>query len=152
MNKFKVLFFLFLLSFTACSPWTKDSYLKQYESFIDEISTNSQDFKEGDWRDADERFRKFDTEWYNNFKDEMSISEKGKTAYYNLQYVYYRNKENAESIFDKYLNKDFEELKKRIKYYQDNQMNDDLKKLEEFTKEAGDSAFSLFNKALNELK
>jgi len=150
----KIYFFLtiVMLSLSSCSTMTKDAYLEQYKSFIDEISSSSQNFKENDWKNADERFKKFDTEWYNDFKDEMSISEKGKTAFYNLQYVYYRNKENAKSIFDKYLNEDYEKLKKKIKYYQDNQMNDDLKKLEEFTKDAGDSAFSMFNKALKELK
>lgn len=141
-----------MLSLSSCSPLTKDAYLEQYKSFIDEISSESKSYKESDWKDADEQFKKYDSEWYNKFNDEMSLAEKGTVSYYNLQYVYYRNKGGVKSLYDKYLKNDYEELKKKIKYYQDNQMTDDLKKLQEIAQEAGDSAFSLFNQAIEELK
>jgi hypothetical protein len=151
----KINLFLLYISFfllISCSPWSKDAYMKDYKSFIDDVSQKSQGYSDEDWKEADNKFKQFDSEWYEKFKDEMSLTEKGTTSFYNLQYVFYRNKEGARTMFDTYMKKDLEELKKKIKFYKENQMEDDLKKLEILSREAGDSVFSLFNQALRELK
>ena len=153
MNRIK--FILLQFSFClliSCSPWSKDAYMREYKSFIDDVSEKGQDYSDAEWQEADNKFKQFDTEWFDKFKDDMSLADKGTTSLYNLQYVYHRNKKGAKSVFNTYLKDDYEEMKKKIKFYRDNQMDDDLKKLEDIAREAGDSAFSLFNQALKELK
>jgi hypothetical protein len=80
----------------------------------------------------------------------MDLEDKLKTTQYNLQYVFYRNKGAATDVINKYLNKGYEDLKEKVKYYRDNKMDQDLEKLKEVSKEAGDSALQMFNKAIEE--
>lgn len=76
--------------------------------------------------------------------------EKLTTSKYNLQYVYYRNKTAASDVINKYLNKGYKNLKDKVKYYKDNKMEHDLEKLKKVSKEAGDSAIQMFEKAMKE--
>ena len=117
---------------------------------MDEISNNSEKYSDKDWKEADEKFKNFDDVWYKKFKSEMDLGEKLTTSKYNLQYVYYRNKGAATDVINKYLNKGYEDLKEKVKYYRDNKMDKDLEKLKEVSKEAGDSALQMFNKAIEE--
>jgi hypothetical protein len=129
---------------------TKESYLKKYAEFMDEISNNSDKYSDKEWKDADEKFKNFDDVWYKKFKADMDWQEKLTTSKYNLQYVYYRNKTAASDVINKYLNKGYEDLKEKVKYYRDNKMDQDLQKLKEASKQAGDSAIQMFDKAMEE--
>jgi hypothetical protein len=151
----KKIFYIILslsLFFCSCSPLSKESYLNQYAQFMDEISNNSEKYSDKDWKEADEKFKNFDDVWYKKFKSEMDLGEKLTTSKYNLQYVYYRNKGGATDIINKYLNKGYEDIKEKVKYYRDNKMDQDLQKLKEASKLAGDSALQMFNKAMEETK
>jgi hypothetical protein len=129
---------------------SKESYLKQYAQFIDEISNNSEKYSENDWKKADEKFKNFDDVWYKKFKAEMDLGEKLKITQYNIQYLIYRNKRAASDVFSKYFNKGYDVLKEKVKYYRDNKMEQDLEKLKKASEEAGDSAIQMFNKAMEE--
>ncbi len=129
---------------------SKESYLKQYAAFMDEISNNSEKYSENDWKNADEKFKNFDDVWYKKFKAEMDFEDKIKTTQYNLQYLFYRNKGAASDVINKYLNKGYEALKEQVKYYRDNKMEQDLEKLKKASEEAGDSAIQMFDKAMEE--
>ena len=150
--KNNILYLVFSLSLfiASCSPMSKESYLKQYAQFIDEISNNSENYSENDWKKADEKFKNFDDVWYKKFKAEMDLGEKLKTTQYNIQYLIYRNKRAASDVFSKYFNKGYDVLKEKVKYYRDNKMEQDLEKLKKASEAAGDSAIQMFNKAMEE--
>lgn len=148
--KYTYLILFFLL--VSCSPMSKDSYLKQYDSFMEDVSSNYTNYNDQDWKDTDDKFKKFDEQWYKKFEEDLSFSEKATIYKYNLQYVLFRNSKGSTNFFNKYLKNGYEDLKEKIQYYKDNQMNDDLNKLEKIAREAGDSASILFDKAINDLK
>ena len=150
--KKNILYIILSLSlfFVSCSPMSKESYLKQYAQFMDEISNNSEKYSENEWKNADEKFKNFDDVWYKKFKEDMDLQEKLTTSKYNLQYVYYRNKTAASDVINKYLNKGYKDLKEKVKYYRDNNLDKDLEKLKKASKEAGDSAILMFEKAMKE--
>jgi hypothetical protein len=150
-NTHFILFYFFCL-LVSCSPMSKASYLKQYDSFMEDVSSNYTNYNDQDWKDTDDKFKKFDEEWYKKFEEDLSFSEKATIYKYNLQYVVYRNSKGSTDFFNKYLKNGYEDLKEKIQYYKDNQMNDDLNKLEKIAREAGDSASILFDKAINDLK
>lgn len=129
---------------------TKETYLKNYDDFMDEISNNSSNYSDEQWKTADGEFKNFDEVLYKKFENELDWKEKMTLSKYNLQYVYYRNKSTANDFFSKYMHKGYEELKEKVKYYRDHKMDEDLEKLKKASKEAGDSALNLFNKAMNE--
>jgi hypothetical protein len=119
---------------------------------MNDVSTNRINYNDQDWKDADDKFKKFDVEWFKKFQNDLSFSEKATIYKYNLQYVVYRNSKEPIDFFNKYLKNGFEDLKEKMQYYKDNQMNEDLKNLEKIAREAGDSASILFDKAINDLK
>ena len=66
--------------------------MKDYESFINEISLEEQDYTEKDWTSIESKFDKFNTIWYNDYSDEFSLTDKLKVTKLKTQYLYYRGK------------------------------------------------------------
>ena len=97
----KLIFIFLLFSFIACRPYSKEAYLKDYESFINEISLEEQDYTEKDWTSIESKFDKFNTIWYNDYSDEFSLTDKLKVTKLKTQYLYYRGKVKIKGIFKK---------------------------------------------------
>lgn len=81
-----------IVSISSCSPFSKESYLKSYEAFIEKVSEKGDNYTDEDWKDIDEDYKKFNEEWYNKFKDELSLTEKLTISKYSVQYTFYRHK------------------------------------------------------------
>jgi hypothetical protein len=97
----KLIFIFLLFSFIACRPYSKEAYLKDYESFINEISLEEQDYTEKDWTSIESKFDKFNTIWYNDYSDEFSLTDKLKVTKLKTQYLYYRGKVKIKGLFKK---------------------------------------------------
>ena len=97
----KLIFIFLLFSFIACRPYSKEAYLKDYESFINEISLEEQDYTEKDWTSIESKFDKFNTIWYNDYSDEFSLTDKLKVTKLKTQYLYYRGKAEIKGLFKK---------------------------------------------------
>lgn len=73
MKKFLVVALsAFLL--TACE--SKDSYMNDFESFIEKVQEKSDSFTESDWKKADDQFSKFTGSSYEKYAAELSNEEK----------------------------------------------------------------------------
>lgn len=148
----KIFFFTILISLlTGCRPYSKEAYLKQYNEFIDNVSKNGSKFSESDWKKKDAEFKNYNEVWYGHFKDDLSWQEKVITAKNSVQFSIYRNQSGMQDFFKTYLQGDYEELKKRLKYYKDNKMDNDIQSLIEQAKKVGDSAEININKILEDL-
>ena len=97
----KLIFIFLFFSFIACRPYSKEAYLKDYESFINEISLEEQDYTEKDWTSIESKFDKFNTIWYNDYSDEFSLTDKLKVTKLKTQYLYYRGKVKIKGLFKK---------------------------------------------------
>ena len=97
----KLIFIFLLFSFIACRPYSKEAYLKDYESFINEISLEEQDYTEKDWTSIESKFDKFNTIWYIDYSDEFSLTDKLKVTKLKTQYLYYRGKVKIKGLFKK---------------------------------------------------
>lgn len=66
----------------SCSngPLTPDSYVKQYEEFVDEISSQYVNYSDKDWDRQFERFKKFTGEWYERVEDRLGMTQKIKVT------------------------------------------------------------------------
>jgi hypothetical protein len=116
------------------------------------ISNNGSKFKENDWEKKDAEFKKYNEVWYAHFKDELTFQEKVITTKNSLQYSFYRNQTAMDDFFKNYLKGNFEEVKKKLKYYKDNKMDSDIQSLIERSKEVGDGAEIKINEILEELE
>lgn len=74
----------------SAAPFSKEAYLEDYKEFIDEVSDENDTYSEDKWKDIDEKFDKFNEEWYEKFEDELSFTEKLTVAKYNAEYKIYK--------------------------------------------------------------
>lgn len=69
MNRIKIILFQFSFCLLiSCSPWSKDAYMSEYKSFIDDVSEKGQDYSDAEWQEADNKFKQFDTEWFDKIQ------------------------------------------------------------------------------------
>jgi len=151
-TKFIVILLLFIsVSIVSCSPSSKESYLKQYNDFITEISLEYQTFTDKDWRNAERKYNKFTGKWYDKFKNEFSIKDQLILTKNKIQFNIYKMNYNTKNLTDYDLSKDYDKLKKQIKYYSENKMNDDLEFLIDQAQEIGGELEKSVNGILEEL-
>ena len=142
MKPSSVIIALVLVTFTvtSCRPFSKESYLEKYDKFITEVSEKGTKYTEKDWKKADEKYKKFNEDWYDRFKEDLTWQEKLTTTKYTVQYTYNRNKTGALDIYNTYLKGNLVELKEKIKYYKENNMDADIDSLIKQAKEVGDTS------------
>ncbi len=142
---------LVTLTVISCRPFSKESYLEKYDKFISEVSEKSASYTDKDWEKADEKFKKFNTDWYDHFKEDLTLKEKLTTTKYNVQYSYYKAMPQAMDLFNTYLKGDYEKVKERIKYYKENKMDKDIDALLKLAKESGESSLNKIKEIINEV-
>ena len=86
---FAILVLAFLM--VACAPSTKQDYLEEYKAFIEEVSENASSYSESDWADKTSEFEKFSGEWYEKFKDELSLGEQMQLTAYAASFGYHKS-------------------------------------------------------------
>lgn len=75
----KLFFLLFLLvAVTACGQ-TKQSYLADFEKFVNDIKHSAEQYKDSDWVKADHQFADF-KETYKKHSNELTAAEKTEIA------------------------------------------------------------------------
>lgn len=86
---FAILVLAFLM--VACAPSTKQDYLEEYKAFIEEVSENASSYSESDWEDKTAEFEKFSKEWYEKFKEELSLGEQMQVTAYAASFGYHKS-------------------------------------------------------------
>ena len=95
MKKFLVIALsAFLL--TACE--SKDSYMNDFESFIEKVQEKSDSFTESDWKKADDQFSKFTGSSYEKYAAELSNEEKLQIAKFQTIYAASKAKSGMKSF------------------------------------------------------
>ena len=97
----KIIFAILLFCFISCRPFSKESYLKDYETFITKISNEEPNYTESDWKIIDKKFEKFNTDWYDHFSNDLTFTEKLTVTKLHTQYIYYKGKSELRGVFKK---------------------------------------------------
>lgn len=142
---------MLILLITSCSPQSKESYLEDYKEFISEVRKENKGYTEQNWEKTDEKYKKFSGEWKKKFKDEFTWKEQIILTKYEFQYNLIKTKKSSVEFFNTYLKEDYDKLKEQIKYYSENEMDDDIKFLMKEAKEIGDSATKVIEEIFIEL-
>ena len=90
MKKFFVIAALAFLM-VACAPSTKEEYLEEYKEFIEEVSEKAKTYSETDWAEKTEEFEKLSKEWYQKFKEELSLGEQMQVTAYAASFGYHKS-------------------------------------------------------------
>ena len=84
------IFFSLVLVLISCSPQTKESYLEDYEEFISTIDKESENYTDEDWINIEEKYNKFNGEWYDKFEDELTWKEQIVIYKYQSQFYFFK--------------------------------------------------------------
>lgn len=141
---------LFLLNF-SCAPQSKESYLEDYGKFMNDVAEEKKHFTDKQWAELDEKHEKFTGEWYDKFEEDFTFQDLIVLKKNEFQYNFTKINKKSSLFLNVFQSKDAELLKERIKYYKENDMNDDLELLKKQADEMGVSATIMLEKVLVEL-
>ena len=129
---------------------SKQSYLTEYESFIENIKENNDEYSEEDWNKKDIEFKKFSEELYQKYKSELGFLEQAKIAKYALIYGSTRGVD----LFNKVLEDDeIEKSVEEIKKLWDDDLKDEIESvITEIKKVWDDDLKEELEEKLSELK
>jgi 16S rRNA C967 or C1407 C5-methylase (RsmB/RsmF family) len=140
------------LGFTSCKPMTKESYLRQYDDFITEVSKNHRQYDEKDWKKMTREYEKFSGEWFKKFENDLTIKDEIAIKAKQAKWYYYRYLNETTSTVKQLLEAlDIKGMKKQIQYYIDNNMQDDLQKFYKEAQKMGEDAQKAISEILEEL-
>ena len=119
---------------------------------MDSVQTEYLKYSEEEWAKIDNEFKKYDEVWYNKFNEDITWKEHIKLNSFSLRYNMYKARAFSQNWFDEYLKEDYEELKTQIKYYKDNEMQEDIDFLLKQAKEIGDEAAQIVEEIIEDLE
>ena len=150
--RLKMALVLLLVVNSCMVPVSKKSYIGQFEKFVDRIEKEHEKYEEKDWKWADSQFEKFSGKWYDDYRDELSLSEKLHVQTLVVRYEILRGRDKTKKQFRKYLREDAKELREKVEEYLQEDADEDLEKLKEGMKEIGDSAVKVFEDIVKSLE
>lgn len=142
-----------VMMLVSCAPMSKESYMKRYEAFMDEVAANYSTYTPEQWADKTEEFDRLSGEWYRKYKAEMSFREKVVVGAYQVKYAYYYSLSEAEGVVKSFTeDEQLQEWKEQAKEYINNDMEDDLKDLMDEVSKAGVEAQRFIEDIADELE
>lgn len=102
----------FLVLFVAtmlASCQSKESYIKDFDAFIEKVEQEYADYTTDDWAKADKKFARFSEETYKKFADEFSMDEKKEIAKFQTTYAALKAKAGIRNF-----GKDIKEATKKL--------------------------------------
>ncbi len=136
----------------SCSPFTKEQYISQYESFINDVRTNSADFSKADWLEQDEKYAKYSEEYYAKFKDQLDWKELAVVKKCGITYNIFKAKNSSLGLLvESFAGGDYSNLKDLVKYYAENNLDQDLQFIIEQANEIGGDAIQILDDIFLEL-
>ncbi len=144
-----ILFALLLLA--SCAPQTKESYLQDYQDFMQDVKEHYDTYSQKDWEEKDEKFKKFSEEWYEEYKEDLTWKEQLRLGKYAIQYNVYKLGGKSGKSLEELLGKDLDELKKQVQYYKEHQMDKDIEDLTKQAQELGKEAQKTLDEIFKQL-
>lgn len=98
-SKFLIVGVLFLLV-VSCGSYTKENYLSDFSSFIEDVKTNNSSYSESDWIDAEKLYNDYSDIQYEKFKPELTTEEMLTIGKLKGTYTALKVKKGANELFD----------------------------------------------------
>jgi hypothetical protein len=70
--------FVILFSLFSCKNMTKESYISNYELFINKVELNSENYTLNDWSKKDSLFEIYSVNLFNEYKSQLTSEERNK--------------------------------------------------------------------------
>lgn len=134
---------LAMVLMVGCAPMTKESYLEDYNAFIDKVLAEYDSYTDQDWADAEEQMELYRGEYFQKFKSELTNEERAQLIYYEILFAGCRGYDKSADFIngirqaynvDQKIEEGFEEAKEYI----ENDLEDDARKMGERAKESAE--------------
>lgn len=99
-TKSKYLFLLVAILLIVGCNYTKENYLSDFVSFIEEVKVNGSNYSEDDWIGIDKQYDEYATVQYEKFKPELTTEEMLIIGKLQATYVALKVKKGAGELFD----------------------------------------------------
>lgn len=146
---FGIILAIFMVS--CLTPSSKESYLEKFERFVDRVEQNHEKYTEKDWEWAEEQFQKYSSDWYLKFKSEYTFHDQIKIKGFIIRYHSYKTRQDVGEVLNQLFKEDVDDVRKKVKEYIDNDMDEDLDKLLDGAAAIGDSAVKVLEDIIKEL-
>lgn len=144
---------MFSIFVSSCLiPAKKERYLVNFERFVKNIEKNSVNFKARDWRWADKRYKLYGTEWYQKFREELTLKEQLQIAELKIRYHAVKEVSGFKRLIDEKLGEDLERMGEDVGEYIDKNLDKDIERLSKGAREIGDSAVKVVEDLLKEIR
>ena len=152
MKKFWYVVIITIVAASCSTPLSKESYLKKFDDFIAEISENHKTYDENTWQKMTEKYEKFSGEWYDKFKNDFTLKDHIAIKANQAQWYYYSVLNETVSVKELLEALDVKGIKEQVRYYIDNNMQDDLQKFYDEAKKISKEALEAITEILDELE
>ena len=151
----KIVSYLMLLVFCglmyACVPMSKESYLGKYDGFIEKTQRQHTTYSVADWAESDQTFEKLNGIWYTKFENELTIKDHLQISKLKIKYNFFKLKCNSKELFRALGFDDYQDMKKQLNYYLQNDMDQDVQAVIDQAKIMGGSVFKKVDNILKDL-
>jgi hypothetical protein len=137
----------------SCStPGSKDAYFDKFEKFIQRVEEDHADYNKKDWEWADSRFEKFNTEWYEKYKDDFTTEEQIEVKTLVVKYYSMKSKKGlGRFLKDLFKDVDLDGIDEDIQEYIDNNLDDDIDELIDGVTGITDSVINVLDNVVESL-
>lgn len=142
---------LMVMVASCLTPTSKEDYLEKFEKFVNRVEENHKHYNAKDWDWADSQFKKYNKEWYPDFKDEFTLEDQIKIKAFIIEYHSYKNKQGLGDLLRDLFRDDANEIGGKVEEYIDEDFDEDLEKIIEGASAIGDSAVKVLEDVIDEL-
>ena len=103
---------LVMFALNACQ--SKDSYVKDFNNFVNQVELKASEYTDKDWEKADKKFENLSSKLYEKYEEELSADEKAEIIKLQATYAGLKMKSGMKEAAKK-MNKLFEGLKEGTK-------------------------------------
>lgn len=102
LSKLLIIATLFVL--VSCAPTTKEEYIADFKTFVNDIKEERASYSDADWKRAEQKYEQFSNVWYEKFKDELSSKDRNAIRNCRFKFKYYNKIYKTGRVIDDVVN------------------------------------------------
>ncbi len=137
----------------ACAPTSKDNYMKEFETFVNEVSVNWQSYTPEDWEKKIEKYNQLTGEWLLKFEGQLSTQDALRLAAYQIKwgqaYMLGCGTDDVNAFIEAL---DMPQMRENIRQYVESEMEGDVQQWAEDIEQAEQETEIIIEEALKVLQ
>ncbi len=149
----KILLIAVLVCLFACAPTSKEDYMKEFESFVNEVSVNWRSYTPEDWEEKVAKYNQLTGEWLLKFEGQLSTRDAMRLAAYQIKwgqaYMLGCGADDINAFIDAL---DMPQMRENVRQYVESEMEGDVQDWAKDMKQAEQETEDIIDEALQILQ